>query len=193
MLPPRTRTDTLGIAPLLRQACSSVSSLLSTFTDALDEHEVTWSITTVDDFEDDLNQVIEEPAVATELPFSEPVLPAHFLEEPLTTERLREARTGITGALLGVATYGSIALAHDDSDTEPVSLYATRHVAVLRAEDLVPDLNTAFAELADPIRSDRIGTVLATGPSATADMGALVYGAHGPREVHILILDDAPR
>jgi len=31
---------------------------------------------------------------------------------------------------------------------------------------------------------------LATGPSATADMGALVRGAHGPERVHVLLIDD---
>jgi L-lactate dehydrogenase complex protein LldG len=32
--------------------------------------------------------------------------------------------------------------------------------------------------------------VLATGPSATADMGELVLGAHGPESVHVVILDE---
>jgi len=32
--------------------------------------------------------------------------------------------------------------------------------------------------------------ILATGPSATADMGDLVLGAHGPRAVHALLLED---
>ncbi|TKX83368.1 hypothetical protein EXE43_24625, partial [Halorubrum sp. SS5] len=30
--------------------------------------------------------------------------------------------------------------------------------------------------------------VFATGPSATADMGGLVHGAHGPKEVHVVLL-----
>jgi L-lactate dehydrogenase complex protein LldG len=32
--------------------------------------------------------------------------------------------------------------------------------------------------------------VFATGPSATADMGELVYGAHGPREVAVLLVEE---
>lgn len=32
--------------------------------------------------------------------------------------------------------------------------------------------------------------ILATGPSATADMGALVQGVHGPRTVHVVLVED---
>jgi L-lactate dehydrogenase complex protein LldG len=32
--------------------------------------------------------------------------------------------------------------------------------------------------------------VLATGISATADMGATVYGVHGPRAVHAIVITD---
>ena len=32
--------------------------------------------------------------------------------------------------------------------------------------------------------------VLATGPSATADMGTLVHGVHGPKDVHVVLVTD---
>jgi L-lactate dehydrogenase complex protein LldG len=48
----------------------------------------------------------------------------------------------------------------------------------------------AFSWLGERIREDRGSAVVATGPSATADMGALVRGAHGPKEVHVVILDE---
>lgn len=167
-----------------------MSTLLERFTDALEAHAATWTRTAPASFAETLEELVEEPAVAVELPFEDVTLPARYRSGPLTPERLERAETGITGALLGVASYGTIALAHDRSETEPVSLYVPRHLAVLRTRDLVPDLESAFERLGDRIRSDRIGTVLATGPSATADMGALVRGAHGPREVHVLIVED---
>jgi L-lactate dehydrogenase complex protein LldG len=46
----------------------------------------------------------------------------------------------------------------------------------------------AFDWLGDEFRAKRDSVVLATGPSATADMGALVQGAHGPKTVDIILV-----
>jgi L-lactate dehydrogenase complex protein LldG len=46
----------------------------------------------------------------------------------------------------------------------------------------------AFEWLGEVLRETRGSAVLATGPSATADMGALVQGAHGPKEVHVVVI-----
>ena len=116
-------------------------------------------------------------------------LPDRVETEP-TTADLRAAHTGITGAALGVAEYGSVAIEADAAGTEPVSLFVDRHVVVLRESDLVPDMSDAFAWLGPRARDDSIDVVLATGPSATADMGGLVHGAHGPKEVHVVLLRD---
>jgi len=63
------------------------------------------------------------------------------------------------------------------------------HIAVLRRADVVPSIKAAFAHLGPALRNEHVTAVLATGPSATADMGALVRGAHGPAQVHVLIVD----
>ena len=62
--------------------------------------------------------------------------------------------------------------------------------AVLAASDIVPDMEDAFAVLGPIFRNEKTSLVLATGPSATADMGALVKGAHGPKRVHVVILEN---
>ena len=49
---------------------------------------------------------------------------------------------------------------------------------------------TAFERMGERFRNGRDDAVLATGPSATADMGELVYGVHGPRETHAIILEE---
>jgi len=51
-------------------------------------------------------------------------------------------------------------------------------------------MSDAFAWLGPRARDESIDVVLATGPSATADMGGLVHGAHGPKEVHVVLLRD---
>jgi L-lactate dehydrogenase complex protein LldG len=46
-----------------------------------------------------------------------------------------------------------------------------------------------FAALGPRCREDGTDVIVATGPSATADMGALVTGAHGPKAVHAVLVD----
>ena len=48
----------------------------------------------------------------------------------------------------------------------------------------------AFDRLAEEFDAGLDSQVLATGPSATGDMGSLVRGVHGPQEVHVAILED---
>jgi len=70
-----------------------------------------------------------------------------------------------------------------------VSLYSDRHVAVVREEQVVPDTGAAFDEAGPALAEDRGSVVMATGPSATGDMGALVQGVHGPSEVHVIVVE----
>ena len=114
-------------------------------------------------------------------------LPDRVETDPTTTE-LRAAHTGVTDAELGVAAYGSVAIEADTAGAEPVSLFVDRHVVVLREADLVPDMPDAFEWLGPKARDESADVVFATGPSATADMGGLVRGAHGPKEVHVVLL-----
>ena len=137
----------------------------------------------------------DEPAVGVSPERSGPdafadspaTLPARVETDPTTAE-LRAAHTGVTAASLGVAEYGSVALEADPEGSEPVSLFVDRHVVVLREGDLVPDMPDAFDWLGPKARDESVDVVFATGPSATADMGGLVNGAHGPKEVHVVLL-----
>lgn len=117
----------------------------------------------------------------------EATLPDRITTDPTAAE-LRAAHTGVTAASLGVAAYGSVAIEADPSGTEPVSLFIDTHVAVLHEADLVSDMADAFAWLGPRARNDDVDVVFATGPSATADMGGLVNGAHGPKSVHVVLL-----
>ena len=113
-------------------------------------------------------------------------LPKAVNTAPTPTE-LESATVGITEASLGVASYGSLALRQDTAGSEPISLFVDTHVAVLYEGDIVPDMAAAFSSLGDELREQRDSFILATGPSATADMGALVQGAHGPKDVEVII------
>ena len=129
----------------------------------------------------------EKPAVGTPLPWDGVDLPESLPTDP-TPADLDAAVTGVTGAELAVADYGSVFLPGTSAGDEPVSLFVDRHVFVLRERDVVPDMEAAFGRLGERFREDSASGILATGPSATADMGALVQGAHGPTEVRGVVV-----
>lgn len=166
------------------------TELVAEFEESLQRRGVTWARTEAAEFERALTDALAEPAIGAPLPFDA----VSLADAPVTLEptprELVEARTGVTAARLGVSAYGSLLVRSDASGTEPVSLYPDRHVAVLRASDLVADVPTALERLGDEIEAGRNSAVFATGPSATGDMGALVEGVHGPRDVHVILLSD---
>lgn len=141
-------------------------------------------------FEETLRDVVldVDAVVGTPLPFASVSLPGWVDDEP-TPATLEAATTGVTAASLGVADYGSVVLPGTPEGGEPVSLFQDLHVAVLRRSDLVGEMRTAIERLGPQLREGH-SAIVATGPSATADMGALVKGAHGPKDVHVLLLED---
>lgn len=139
-------------------------------------------------FEDALTELLVEPAVGVPLPFEEVSLDGTPVVTEFDAADLEAATTGVTPAGLGVATYGTVTVRSRPAGDELVSLYADRHVAVLRAADVVPDMSAAFERLADEFDAGERTQVLATGPSSTADMGGLIRGVHGPESVHVLVL-----
>lgn len=165
------------------------TDLTSSMERALGEVDVTCERVSTEDCPAAIADAVEEPAVGVSLDeFGVSLSETPVTVDPTPSE-LEAARTGVTGASLGVAEYGSLVLPQTDDGSELVSLFVDRHVAVLRERDVVPDMETAFDRLDGDIPDDVGSAILATGPSATADMGALVKGAHGPQTVHAVIVD----
>ena len=166
-----------------------MTTVVAAFQEALDDVGVTWTTTSPADFGADLTAAVEQPAVGSLLPFEDLSLAdANVTLDPTPTD-LRAAQTGVTAAEFAIADYGSIVVRSWAGHEEAASLWPERHVAILAAEDIVPDMTAAFERLGESVRTGQGDFVIATGPSATADMGELVYGAHGPREVHILMVE----
>jgi len=140
-------------------------------------------------FADALEAVVEAPAVGAPLPFEAVSLD----DAPVTTDfdaaDLQAAETGVTPAGLGIADYGTVTMHSTAAGDELVGLYSDRHVAVVHADDVVPDMAAAFERLGTEFDDGRRTQVLATGPSATADMGGLIQGVHGPKEVHVVVVE----
>jgi L-lactate dehydrogenase complex protein LldG len=103
---------------------------------------------------------------------------------------LRQATTGVTAATLAVADYGSLVLTMDDRASELVSLFVDEHVILLRERDLMSGLEATVDAVERRVTESSESAIIATGPSATADMGELILGAHGPKEVHLIVIEE---
>jgi len=163
------------------------SDTLSAFVASVEDHHASVHRSAPDAVAGTVADLIDPPAVGVRLPDGLG-LPEGVATDPTPAE-LDAANTGVTAARLAIADYGTVVLESDAAGSEAVSLFPERHVAVVRAGDVVPGMREAIGRLGGRLR-DGASAVLATGPSATADMGDLVIGAHGPREVEVVLVED---
>ncbi len=105
---------------------------------------------------------------------------------------LAQADMCITGSDYAIAETGSVVAQPRTGLSRLVSLTPQVHVALVRPADVVPDLDSFFRIQKDLHQQGRWPpyTNLITGPSRTADIEqTLVIGVHGPKEVHMVILE----
>jgi L-lactate dehydrogenase complex protein LldG len=92
---------------------------------------------------------------------------------------------GVSEAAWGVAETGSVVLSASPDEPRARSLLPDVHISLLREDRIVADLAELFARVGELPSS----LAIVTGPSRTADIEqTLVIGAHGPREVHVVLL-----
>ncbi|MEO6528552.1 MAG: LUD domain-containing protein [Gemmatimonadaceae bacterium] len=92
-------------------------------------------------------------------------------------------------ATLGVAENGAVWMATSDSWRRAALFLATRVVIIVEADAIVPDMHDAYARI--DVRAHSFGAFIA-GPSKTADIEqALVVGAHGPRELTVIVVQSS--
>ncbi|WP_225336389.1 LUD domain-containing protein [Halomicrobium urmianum] len=157
---------------------------------ALSALDVPCERTTPDEFGETLAEHLRGPAVGVSLDGVDASLSRTDVTVDPTPAELDAAHTGVTPASFAIADYGSVVIPTTETGTELVSLFVDRHVAVVDEADVVPGMEAAFDRFGDEFRADAGSGIVATGPSATADMGALVRGAHGPSEVRVIVLED---
>jgi L-lactate dehydrogenase complex protein LldG len=96
----------------------------------------------------------------------------------------------VTDAFCGIASTGSVCVPITKGLTSAVSVLSRRHVVVIDGDTIVLRPRDVFA-LEDPLAKRlRRNFSYVTGPSATADMGPLVIGVHGPGKLDIIILEE---
>lgn len=108
-----------------------------------------------------------------------------FVLEPLLQSNLS---VGVGMARYGIAETGSLVF-RSGSDTAVLGhIFPYRHIAVILASTILPYLDD-YALLGSPMPRN---LNLITGASGTTDIeGRLVLGAHGPRYLHIVLIEDS--
>ncbi len=97
------------------------------------------------------------------------------------------AEVGLTGADGAIAATGALILGSRAGRPRTPSLLPPLHVAVLRREDIQPDLEAALAVHAELVATCSSVHIIA-GPSRTADIELhLTLGVHGPGRVAIIV------
>ena len=109
-------------------------------------------------------------------------------------QRLAESGMGITGADYAIAETGSVVVLPRRGLSRLVSVVPPVHVAIVRPPDIVGTLDDLFTlrRLEYVRNGGEMGSYLnfITGPSRTADIEqTIVVGVHGPREVHMVLLN----
>jgi len=109
---------------------------------------------------------------------------------PDAREQLFAAELGITGVDFLVAETGSLVIFTSPGNPRSLSLLPPVHVAVARADQIVPDLFDLFDSKTwdtNPVLPSCV--TLITGPSKTGDIELrLVTGVHGPGEIHVVLI-----
>jgi len=142
------------------------------------------------------------PAAIAMAPHAE-LLAMPWAERPLLRVETRRAAPTDGAALqhgfAGIAETGTLMLPSGPDRPTTLNLLPDTALVFLRASRIVGALEDAWALLRTEHRDSRTGgalprnVMLVTGPSRSADIEqTLELGAHGPRRLHILLLDDDP-
>jgi len=98
-------------------------------------------------------------------------------------------RLGITGCMCAIAETGTLVFTTGADTPSASALLPDTHIAVLRADRVVPGMEDAFALIRREREVMPRAVNMISGPSRTGDIEqTIVLGAHGPFRVHILVL-----
>ncbi len=102
-----------------------------------------------------------------------------------------EDRVSVTAAIAGAAETGSLLVSSGSRTANAAHVLCETHIAVLPAGDIVGGYEAALSRLrGDGGAMPRAATFI-TGPSRTADIEKTPQiGVHGPKRLHILLVDE---
>jgi L-lactate dehydrogenase complex protein LldG len=114
-------------------------------------------------------------------------------ERPLLRLRRGKAEPGdqvsLTPAFAGIAETGTLMLTSGAETPSTLNFLPDTHIVVLRADQVLPNYEEGWARLRTRGAMPRTVNFI-TGPSRTGDIEQRIQlGAHGPRRLHIVLVD----
>ena len=95
---------------------------------------------------------------------------------------------GITSVFAAIAETGTLVIASDMHRSRGTFLIPPVHIAVIFESHILPDMIDLWPVT---LRGVHPALTLVTGPSKTADIeGILITGVHGPKAVHVIVLEN---
>ena len=132
---------------------------------------------------------LDKEIVATTDPLVERV---RWSNEFAVARRAAEAgdRVSVTGAYAGIAETGTLVFVSDRATPTTLNFLPETHIAVLARDRLAACLEDVWARLRTERTVPPRAVNFITGPSRTGDIELqLELGAHGPRRLHVLLVD----
>lgn len=103
-------------------------------------------------------------------------------------------QVGISGAEAALAATGSLVICSGNGKPRTTSLLPPVHIVILNTQQILPDLESwmALQKSSDLSKFSKSSNIcIISGPSRTADIAMeLIMGMHGPKEMHIILIDD---
>jgi L-lactate dehydrogenase complex protein LldG len=101
---------------------------------------------------------------------------------------------GVTAADFCMADTATLVMRNRPGQPRAAALIPSIHIAVITRDQIIRDMKELFALLRwdERYRAEGLSNYMSfiSGPSKTADIEAtMVHGAHGPREVHLIVID----
>jgi L-lactate dehydrogenase complex protein LldG len=104
-----------------------------------------------------------------------------------------EDEVGVSHAFAGIAETGTLILHSGSDNPTTVNFLPEHHIVIVKASEIAPDLESTFASLRQKFGAGVMPRTvnMITGPSRSGDIEQkLLLGAHGPRALHIIVVDD---
>ena len=96
---------------------------------------------------------------------------------------------GLTGAFAGVAETGTLIMRSGPEHPTTLNFLPDTHVVVVRKSQIVGSYEDAWDQIREGDMPRTVNFI--TGPSRTGDIEQTIFmGAHGPRRMHILMVED---
>ena len=106
-----------------------------------------------------------------------------------TKSLISQIKVGVTDAFCAVASTGSVCVSISNNLSGIIGMLVSKHIVIVDSKTIVPRPLDIFSDEYLINEKLRNSFSIITGPSATADMGPLVRGVHGPGKLHIIVLE----